>query len=321
MPQPTVLPPRRATLRDLSSFLARHGVEVLDVGGGASPRTRRLVLGHRGSPQPSHVVAVASGEESLGAIERESRHLGQLQAMLGPAALTTIPAVVERLDVSGQPALAMTAVPGLHVLSRSGAGIVRPVTVDQATAVLRWLEVLWQDTAGPDTEVTLGREAVDELVARYAGVTGVADTLGALHRARHRLAGLVVRGTMSHRCLCPDHVFVRHGVVTGVDDWGGSEVQSDPLRDLGGWLVRSVGPQLVDVMAARTTHFRALRDYVVDGLVTVGAPPVCWREVLLLTRTEIALDQLRAGDYGAVDSLARATRALPRDRARKGRRP
>lgn len=308
-------------MRDLSSFLARHRVEVLDVGGGVSPGTRRLVLGRRGSPQPSHVVAVASGEESLAAIERESRHIGQLRARLGPGAQTTIPAVVERLHVAGQPALAMTAVPGLHLPSQSGAGIVQPVSVDQATAVLRWLTVLWQDTAGPDIEVTLGREAVDELVARYAGVTGVADTLGALHRARHRLAGLVVRGTVSHRCLCPEHVFVRHGVVTGVDDWGGSEVHSDPLRDLGGWLVRSVGPQLVDVMAARTSHSRALRDYVVDGLVTVGVPPAFWREVLLLTRTEIAMDRLHAGDYGAVDSLGRATRALTRDRAGKGRRP
>jgi hypothetical protein len=304
----TVLPGRRAIVRDLPSFLAHHGTEVRDVGRGIAPGTRRLLVGRPGVPEPSHVIAVVNEGAFEPAIDRESRHLSELAGRLRPSALPSVPTVIGRIDVSGLPGLALTAVPGLG----------RPVTQrllrtlgEETSAVLQWLRMLWQDTSGVSAGVAVGREAVDELVSRYAGVAGVADTLGAVHRARTGLGAFATPRTVSHGCLCHAHVFVTDDVVTGVEDWSGSEIQSDPLRDLGSWLVRSVGARLSDVVAARTARDRVLRDFVVDGLAVWGIPSRCWRDVLLLTQAEIAVERLRLGDFAGMDLLTEVSCALP----------
>lgn len=295
-------------MRDLPSFLAFHGAEVRDVGRGIAPGTRRLVVGQPEVPQASHVIAVVTGLTFEPAVEKESRHLSELAGMLRPSVRPSVPTVIGRVDVSGLPGLALTAVAGLgrpvdHRLVSSIDG--------EAPAVLQWLRSLWQDTSGVPASVAVGRKAVEELVARYAGVSGVSDMLGAVHRARSGLADFAIPQTASHGCLCHAHAFVADGVVDGVEDWSGSEIQSDPLRDLGGWLVRSVGARLRDVVAARTARDRALRDFVIDGLAVWGIPSRCWRDVLLLTQAEIAVEQLRLGDFAGMNRLTEVSCALP----------
>jgi len=319
----TKRPGRRASVHDLHSFLTRHGVEVLDVTNGVSPETRRLFVGRQSTPQLTHAIAVANSERSAPAIDRESRHLAELQRRLRRPMQGTVPQFVERIDAGGLPGLAVTAVPGLYPSSgrplRPAAERERRAVHVQAEAVLSWLEILWQDTTGTTAAVDLGRDAADDLGTRYAGAAGVADILGAVHRARSRLGRFTIPRTMSHGCLCTRHVFVADGLVSGVDDWGGSLVEADPLRDLGGWLVRAVGPRLCDVLAARSPHHRALRDFVIGGLAVWGIPSSCWRDVVLLSRAEIAVEGLRSGDYGAMDLLSKVSRALPRERGLHGR--
>jgi len=310
MTQPDTLPRWGDTVRDLQGLLRDEHAEILDIRRGVAPGTRRLLVGRSGDHHPSHVVSVATVAESAAAVDRESRNLQEIRQIARPALRATVPTVIEPIDWSGLAGLAMTAVPGLHVSTP------RPAhrSPGDAVATLDWLQCLWQDTASVHAASTLGLAAADDLVARYAGATDFAGTLGAVHRAQSRLAAFVLPRTVGHGCLCPEHVFASDGVVTGVDDWSGSEIQADPLRDLGGWVVRSVGSALADVITVRNAVARTMRDFLMEGLRTWDIPTTRWRDLLLLTQAEIAVEGLRHGDSAAMDLLTKISRVLPRER-------
>ena len=302
---------RRTVVRDLDAFLADHGVEVLDVMSGAAPGTRRLILGRLGDREPTHAVALANTKGAVAAVDTESRHLEELHGRLGLVMRVTIPGPLERVQVAGLPALVVTAVPGLRAVSderlRSGARA-------EAEAVQSWLAQLWRETADEPQPVDLGRDVLDLLRSRSRRVSGMADTVRAVDHACARLSGFTIPRTVSHGCLCRQHVFVEDGVVSGVDSWGASQLRGDPLRDLGHWVVRSTGRHLDQVIAARTPLNRTLRDFVVAGLAVWAIPPTYWRDVLLLVEAELAGKGLQDGDYGALELLTKVSRALPRDK-------
>jgi hypothetical protein len=310
MPRSTVPTSRRTDVRDLTAFLAEHRVEVLDVTSGAAPGTRRLILGRVGESQPTHAVAVAITEDAVAAVDTESRHLQELHDRLGLVMRVTIPSPLEQLQVSGLPALVVTAVPGLR--ARSDARL-RSRARAEAGAVQCWLARLWQMTADQPEAVDLGRDVLDLLRSRSRRVSGMADTVRTVDRAYGRLSGFGVPRTVHHGCLCRQHVFVEEGVVSGVDSWGASQLRGDPLRDLGHWVVRSTGPDLDRVLAARTPLSRTLRDFVIAGLAVWAIPPAYWRDVLVLVEAELVAKGLREGDYGALEQLTKLSRAMPRE--------
>ena len=102
-------------------------------------------------------------------------------------------------------------------------------TTAHATAILEWLTALWEDTAGPDGPVDLGRDAVDgpdgdglgDRPARH-------ETLAMLDRSRSAVADFATARTSTHGCLCPRHVWISDGRVAGVDDWGLGDVPRRP---------------------------------------------------------------------------------------------
>jgi hypothetical protein len=47
-------------------------------------------------------------------------------------------------------------------------------------------------------------------------------------------------------------------------------------------------------------------------------PPTYWRDVLLLVGAELAVKELRGGDFAAMEVLNRASRAMPRETRRDG---
>jgi hypothetical protein len=301
----------RTDVRDLDAFLADNGIEVLDVTSGAAPGTRRLILGRLGDPHPTHAVALANTVAAVAAVETESRHLEELHGRLGLVMRATIPSPLEQVQVAGLPALVVTAVPGLRALSdetlRSGVRA-------EISAVQSWLAQLWQETADEPQPVDLGRDVLDLLRSRSRRVSGMADTVRAVDHAYARLSGFTIPRTVSHGCLCRQHVFVEEGVVNGADNWGASQLRGDPLRDLGHWVVRSTGRHLDQVMAARTPLNRALRDFVIAGLAVWAIPRTYWRDVLLLVEAELAGKGLQDGDYGAIELLTKVAHALPREK-------
>jgi hypothetical protein len=306
-----LLTDRRTLVRDLDAFLADHGTRVLDVTAGAASGTRRLILGRLGDPQPTHAVALANTDDAVAAVGAESRHLEELHGRLGLVMRVTIPSPVEEVQVAGLPALVVTAVPGLRPLSGK---TLRSRVRAEAGAVQAWLAQLWQETADEPQPVDLGQEVLNLLSTRSRQVFGMAETVRAVDHACARLSAFTIPRTVSHGCVCRQHVFVEEGVVTGVDDWGASQLRGDPLRDLGHWVVRSSGRHLDQVMAARTPLNRTLRDFVIAGLAVWAIPPTYWRDVLLLVEAELAGKGLRDGDYGAMELLTKVSRAMPREK-------
>lgn len=317
MAEATVLMSRPITVRDLSAFLADNRVQVLDVTSGVASGTRRLILGRLGEAQPTHEVAVASTESAAMALEAESSRLDELHARLSLTMRPTIPRVVERVQVAGMPGVVLTAVPGLRAM----CDLTLPARARaEAGSVQAWLEELWLETADGVEAVDLGRDVLDVVHSRSRSAGEMAETVRAVDQAYARLSSFAVPRTASHGCLCRQHVFVDDdGVVTGVDGWGAGQLRGDPLRDLGHWVVRSSGRRLDQVMAARTPLNRTLRDVVVAGLAVWAIPPTYWRDVLLLVEAELAVKELRDGDYAAIELLTRVSRAMPRDVRRDGR--
>lgn len=315
MSEVTALPSRPTVVRDLSAFLIDHRVQVLDVTSGSAPGTRRLFLGRLGDVQPSYEVAMASTERGGVAVEAEFSLLGELHQRMSTSMRPTVPCVVERVQVAGLPGIVLTAVPGLRAVS----DLTLPARArDEAGAVQAWLKRLWLETAGQVDAVDLGKDLVDVVRSRSRPAGEMAETIRAVDRAYDRLSAFDIPRTASHGCLCRQHVFVDRGVVTGVDGWGTAQPRGDPLRDLGHWVVRSSGRNLDQVMAARTPFKRTLRDFVMSGLAVWAIPPTYWRDVLLLVGAELAVKELRGGDYAAMEVLNRASRAMPRETRRDG---
>jgi hypothetical protein len=303
--------PSDDSVERLDEFLAAAHVTVIDVMRGAATGTRRLLLGRPDSRTVSYAVTVADYPGAAPMIANEARLLTELGQRAMPSVLDTLPRVVTRISVGDRPGLVMTAVPGLRP-DRPLRSIDEP---DPAYlgAVGSWLEDLWRSTARMPEPVALGRDAADQLLARYCGSRQLAAALGAMHWSRLRVHELRVTPTATHGCLCVRHVRVRDGSVVGVDDWGLANPSGEPLRDLGGFAVRIAGPLLPEVIADRTGRLEAIRGFVRSGLIALGAPADRWRDVLLLTQAERAVASLEHAQTDQLGLLATAVDAMPPD--------
>lgn len=300
-----------AAVRDLQQFLQRGNLEVFDVVRGAGPLTRRLVVGDAGTDRPTYVVGLAAETGGGDAVESESRHLRELARRLRPRLLATVPTPVGSIEVGRHVGAVFSAVPGTRVKSP------RPRETDLRSpgAVLEWLTMLWEDTAGGTAPVEIGAAASDALTARFSRSLAAAPTLRTLESSRNALAGARTARTMSHGCLCPVHVHIRAGTVVGVDDWSLARFGADPLRDLGGWVVESAGSGLGSVMVARGKVARSLRDMLVRGLTYWGIPATRWRDVLVLCLAESAVSGLARNDASALQVLTGlSSEAIPDSR-------
>lgn len=301
---------QKVAVVDLQRFLTRNSLEVRDVRAGVVAGTRRLLLGSSSSGEPTRVVSMAGVADAVPAVEREARNLAALADQLPESVRETVGQVLDEVSADGRTAVVLTAVRGLSVKRGGGADDRRA-----AEAVLAWLRDLWSATAGAPAPVDLGKRALEELRARYAAVGGTPEMLETVQRSHGRLAEYSIPRVMTHGCLCARHAYTEGGVVVGVDDWTGS-ASSDPLLDLGSWVVRTRATELAEVLAggARTATGRAQRDFVASGLEVWGIPAALWKDVLVLSRAELAVAALRDGDFGAMSALEQVTRKIPRQR-------
>lgn len=284
---------------------------VLDVVPSATPGGRRLVVGERATGRVRYAVAVGHTERTNAAVDAEEDTLRELPDRLGEDLRTTVPQVVERVRVD-------TLLVGLVVTSVYGPGAWRGAEEDHRRpkqlldVVDAWLAGIWRDTGTPGSEgPRLGQEAVAELLDRYAGPVQLDQLVDSVQRALARLTGFEVPRTLTHGCLCPRHVRSDEDRVTGVDDWGLSAPDSDPLRDLGGFAVRVAGQRLAEVVAGRSRHAGLVRGFVGSGLRRAGLPSALWRHVLVLSQLEHAVRSLERGDQNDIAVLMAAVSALP----------
>ncbi|MGH3413553.1 MAG: hypothetical protein ACRDPH_10790 [Marmoricola sp.] len=292
--------------RDLQAFLARRGLVVRDVARGAAPGTRRLAVGTVGAPRPTAVVSVPVEAAGSTGVDDEVRHVRELRRRLRPAMRDTVPSVLELIVIGENRAAVLSPAPGKGAEHGTDGRRAR----SRAVAVLAWLTMLWEDTAGPPAPVSLGRDAYDTLLARFARTQAAATTLGVLHRSRSALVGRHTPRTVSHGCLCPRHVRIGEGRVTEVDDWGVSRLGADPLCDLGGWVVATAGQRIEAVIDRDSRMGRSLHGLLAEGLRLQGLPASLWREVLVLSLAESAVAGLARDDAAPLDLLARVSRKL-----------
>jgi hypothetical protein len=300
-------PPRS---RDLDQLLREQRLVIADVIAGAAPGTRRLFLADRGTDRFRFAVGLAHGAGGDEAIANEVRVLAILDERLQGRLNASVPHVVEWVEgPGGKRGLVVTAVPGLASV---GAPPPPSATVprDHFVAVVAWLAEVWNATSGEHTQVELGRAAVDQVLSRYRGAAHVRPAIGALLRARGRLAQVQVPSAMTHGCLCARHVFVQSGEV-GVDDWGLGRSDSDPLRDLGRYAVDATGLRLAEVVAGRTKFAGSVKATMQGALDSLTVPVRLWRDVLLLAPFEVALTELAHGDAGRLSVLQQAVHAMP----------
>jgi len=292
---------------DLQAFLRREHLVVLDIVRGAAPGSRRLLLGDAKDSRPTHVVAISSNDSGWASVDSELLLLGELGHRLRPAARDTVPAVVRTVKVGDDQGVVLTALPGMGSSpSREAPGSVG----DRADAVLDWLFMLWQDTAGPDGPIDLGREACDVMLATFAESEGAAEMLRVVYRARSAVASASTPRTLTHGCLCPRHVRFGDGRVTGVDDWGLARFGQDPLRDVGTWVVASAGPRIGVVLTGGSRTGRTWQHMVAGALSYWGVPPRLWRAVIVLCLAEVAVAGLARDDITTLDLFTGLAREM-----------
>jgi hypothetical protein len=292
---------------DLQSFLSRERLVVIDIVRGAVPGCRRLVLGGANDARPTHVVAISSDSHGWEAVDSELRLLSELGRRLRPSLRDTVPAVVRTVTVGEEHGVVLTALPGAgSSRSSEGPGSVR----DQAVAVLDWLMMMWQDTAEADGPVDLGREACDVMLATFAASRGASAMLGVVYRSRSALAHTTIPKTVTHGCLCPQHVRFSNGRVVGVDDWGLARFGQDPLRDVGMWVVASAGPRIGVVLTGSSRTSRTWQQLVADALGYWGVPAELWRDVLVLCLAEAAVAGLAQDDTTTLDLFSKLARKM-----------
>lgn len=291
-------------------LLQRRNLAVVDVQRGAAPGTRRLFLGPQGTESVSHVLAASCWPRTTGSVENEYAVLQHAQGVLGPRLRRSLPRVVERVDVYGSDdGVAMTAVPGLggvHDARQARSGIRHLVQ-----AMPAWLGTLWSESGSDVAPTDLGRDAVDAMLAHRTRGRTPQPALESLRGARERLADVEVPRTLTHGCLCRRHVVLSDGA-PGAEDWGLGNVAGDPLRDLGRFAVHLADRRLAEVLEGRTSFAAAIERFLGEAMGRhLGVPPQLWREVLVLSEVELAIEALGRTDPHGMVRLSRAVRALP----------
>lgn len=291
----------------LTRFMERRGLAVVDVVRGAAQDSRRLFLGDPGSDSVTHVVATSHGPTTARSIENEQLVLQHANQVLAPRVRQSLPRVLERVDVpTSMYGLAMTAVPHLGA---PGARSSRRSPRDLLASMPGWLAAVWSDSASGTAPLSLGEDAMRLVLAERYLTSTPEPALAVLGRARDRLARFDVPQTLTHGCLCPRHVMVSDGTV-GVDDWGLGAPSGDPVREVGHLAVNVADGRLAEVLVGRTSFGTAIRHFMTEAMAHTPVPARLWREVLVLSQLELAIEGLRRGtSYGMV-RLSRAVRAL-----------
>lgn len=288
-----------------ADFLRQRDLAILDVRAGAAPGSRRLLLGRPESTTASWTVALAPGGTTESPVTNEERVLAHAHSVLRDGVRAALPRAADHVEVyTSMDGLLLTAVPGLPVGSRRRTA---RRTRDLLTAVPRWVVGLWEDSATGRAPVDLGTRNVRNVLMRHQPIPRLEPALDAVRRAAVRLAQYDVPQTLTHGCLCPEHVLLSDAGL-GVDDWGAGSTSGDPLRDVGRFALRVAGGRLPEVLVGRSSFAAEIRQFMSTVLVHTPVPAQLWREVLVLTQLELAAEALEHADPNGMHLLSRAVR-------------
>ena len=302
----------------LAEVLARPGTRAVLLAGSKDPNAKVTVvlLDDYG---PAFVVKVPTTDVAAQVVQSEGDLLEALRELGIGKLATSIPQPVGYLDAEGLPALVTNALAGTPMTVRYHSwrhtARRRRVRAD-FTAAGAWLADLQTRTAGRRAPVTLLRDSLERIRARFPGHQN-------LRHLRRHLAGpadLLARNATPRTAVHGDYWYGnllvarqrRTQRVVGVVDWEAGALFGEPLRDVARFAVsyslyldRHVRPGhripghrglRADGWGAGLTHavhgegwYGALvRGYVTAAAERLGVPGGLWREILLAGIADVA---------------------------------
>lgn len=349
---PRAIHPRPRSVHDLLFAPTTRGV-LIAASRDPDAKLTFIVTPAEGSyptgPTGAVAVKIPATPAAAAAIRRETSMLIDLRdAPLGSQA-DTIPQYVETLDSDGLPALVSTALPGVpmsvpyHQWLHTGRS--DSVAADFALAS-GWLRRFQTATAGERARIKWADEVAGLLRDRWPTHPQLETALVRLAAADRRLGAYGVARTIVHGDYWFGNLLVEDGAISAVIDWEAGELSGWPLRDLVRfalsyclYLDRHTRPghRVRRHRALRRTGFGPginygllgsgwlpdlVRQYLRDGLRTLGLPPELWYSAAITGLGEVAA--LANDDEFGTNHLALLAGLPPwppTDQQERGRKP
>jgi aminoglycoside phosphotransferase (APT) family kinase protein len=301
----TIAPPRT-----LAAFIDQVGGRAACLAMSRDPNAKvSILLFPPGAARPAYVAKVPTTDAAARSVEREAEQLAEVASrLLGPVS-ATIPKVVATVEHLGRPVLVMTAMPGQSMLaayhSWRHTARAKTVAADFAAAG-HWLAGLQSATGSEQVSLAQMLDGVADVIGhRFGGEPGADADLADLAALRGRLADHRTPQSVVHGDFWPGNLLIERGRVLGVIDWEAARPAGTPARDLARFVTSYSlyldrhtrrGHRVAGHPGLRADRWGAGVEYAVDGagwypdlarsfvqtgLERLGAPPACWRDVLL----------------------------------------
>lgn len=302
----TMAPPRT-----LAAFIDQAGGRAACLAMSRDPNAKvTILLFPPGAARPAYVAKVPTTDAAARSVEREAERLAEVGGRVPGQVSATIPELVATVEHLGRPVLVMTALPGQSMLAayHSWRHTARhePVAADFAAAD-DWLAGL-HGAVGGNGQASVAQMldgVADVLGRRFGGQPGTDADLAEIAALRGRLASHRTPQSVVHGDFWAGNLLTERGRVLGVVDWEHARPTGSPVRDLARfatsyslYLDRHTRPghRVAGHRGLRAVRWGAgveyaidgagwypdlVRSFVMGGLERLGAPPSCWRDVLL----------------------------------------
>lgn len=306
-------PPSRCSLWE---FIDASGLRSLVIGPSKDPNAKvTVLLVSPESGKPVFAVKVPTTDPAGSAVKAEWQLLAYLDGLQPRHVSRTIPRTVDVVDFEGRPALVMTAVAGVPMMTsylrRRHTATPARVAEDFA-AVEAWLADLQRATNGPSAPLNMNCGVLVRLASRFREDERLGEDLDQLAEIYARLRGDTVPRTVVHGDFWFGNVLLTGGRVSGVVDWEGGATSGEPVRDLVRFaLIYALYLDPRAVAGGRITGQRTptdgswgagvayalngtgwfpdlFRRFLGDGLARLGASPASWRDAALAGIAEVA---------------------------------
>jgi aminoglycoside phosphotransferase (APT) family kinase protein len=300
----------------LSEFIGASGLRSLVIGPSKDPNAKvTVLLVSPESGKPVLAVKVPTTDSAGSAVNAEWQLLAYLNELEPKHVSRTIPRTVEVVDFEGRPALVMTAVAGVpmmtYYLRRRHTATHARVAEDFA-AVGAWLADLQRATNGPSEPLNMDCGVNVTLASRFREDERLGEDLDQLAEIYARLRGDTVPRTVVHGDFWFGNVLVAGGRVSGVVDWEAGATTGEPVRDLVRFALMYAlyldpralaGRRIVGQRKLADESWGAGVEYALngtgwvpdlfgrflgDGLARLGASRASWRDAALAGIAEVA---------------------------------
>ena len=305
-------PQRRCSLWE---FVGASGLRSLVIGPSKDPNAKvTVLLVSPESGKPVLAVKVPTTDAAGSAVNAEWLLLAYLNKLEPKHVSRTIPRTIEVVDFEGRPALVMTAVAGVPMMTsylRRRHTATHARVAEDFAAVEAWLADLQRATNGSSAPLNMDCGVSARLASRFREDERLGEDLDQLAEIYARLRADTVPRTVVHGDFWFGNVLLAGRRVSGVVDWEAGATSGEPVRDLVRFALMYALYLDPRALAGRRIEQRRLADggwgagveyaldgkgwfpdlfrrFLEDGLARLGASPASWRDAALAGIAEVA---------------------------------